>query len=48
MELFRLEVDVQTGVTLKIFQYAYRNEDEVLVLDFDDEPPIGYMRFIPE
>lgn len=48
MDLFRIEVDAKTGAVKEIIQYAYKKDGHVLVLDYLEEPPVGYSRFIPD
>lgn len=48
MRLFRIEMNVTTGVRVEIDQTAYRNgEGEVIVLDAGSSAPEGYSAFDP-
>lgn len=46
MRLFRIELNVTTGVVVEIDQAAYRNgEGDVIVLDASSPAPEGYSAF---
>lgn len=48
MTLFRVEVNVESGVRADIYQIPYKNSDgEVLVLDAELSPPAGFTEFDP-
>lgn len=43
MSIFRTEINVSTGEVVVINQTAYKNGEEIIVLDDGVEPPQGFV-----
>lgn len=48
MSLSRFELNVSTGESIEIPMIAYKSDEgEVLVIDADEGPPVGFVPFDP-